>query len=304
MIQPPSWSSEQLDQDRALAVDQFRRERLEEPLEEYLEAFDEYRGRVEDLIESTVDLSDLDARGIDVLTSPNLLEPFRYLTGPPISSDDLKVLADAALSPGRLREDPEMVKRIIQVVRDGLDRRRFPWVAEQREPTESERSAAVLASAAIVATRKVETARRNLGKTLQEQRVKEALLQIGFTEVSTKAVPTLSDAPASGQFCGECVFGSRKADFLVRLFDSRVMPIECKVSNSSTNSVKRLNNDAAVKAVRWREEFGERGVVPTAVLSGVYKLHNLVQAQERGLSLFWAHDLKRLTDWILKTKGA
>ena len=27
------------------------------------------------------------------------------------------------------------------------------------------------------------------------------------------------------------------------------MPIECKVSNSAVNSVKRLNNDAAVKRV-------------------------------------------------------
>jgi hypothetical protein len=82
------------------------------------------------------------------------------------------------------------------------------------------------------------------------------------------------------------------------------MPIECKVSNSSTNSVKRLNNDAAVKAVRWRERFGEAGVVPTAVLSGVYKLHNLEQAQERGLTLFWAHDLGQLTEWIRRTKGS
>src|SRR3546814_5622550 len=65
--------------------------------------------------------------------------------------------------------------------------------------------------------------------------------------------------------------------------DRRVMPIECKVSNSSTNSVKRLNNDAAVKAETWRNDFGQNQVVPTAVLGGVYKLHNLLDAQRRGL---------------------
>ena len=80
------------------------------------------------------------------------------------------------------------------------------------------------------------------------------------------------------------------------------MPIECKVSNSYINSVKRLNNDAAVKAVTWKRDFGVRQVVPTAVLSGVYKLHNLQDAQERGLTLFWAHGLKPLTDWISSTK--
>jgi hypothetical protein len=65
------------------------------------------------------------------------------------------------------------------------------------------------------------------------------------------------------------------------LWDRRIMAIECKVSNSSTNSVKRLNRGAAGKAEKWLHEFGALGVVPVAVLSGVYKLHNLVGAQTR-----------------------
>ena len=80
------------------------------------------------------------------------------------------------------------------------------------------------------------------------------------------------------------------------------MPLECKVSNSSTNSVKRLNNDAAVKAEVWRQDFGTVQIVPAAVLSGVYKLHNLIDAQNRGLALFWAHDLGALVDWLHQTK--
>jgi hypothetical protein len=106
----------------------------------------------------------------------------------------------------------------------------------------------------------------------------------------------------AGEFCGESVLGTRKGDIIVRLWDQRVMPIECKVSNSSTNSVKRLNNDAAVKATSWKTDFGLRQVVPSAVLGGVYKLHNLQDAQDRGLTIFWAHDLKPLTDWIAATK--
>lgn len=50
-------------------------------------------------------------------------------------------------------------------------------------------------------------------------------------------------------------------------------------------------------------DFGLRQVVPTAVLSGVYKLHNLLDAQERGLTVFWAHDLQPLTDWIASIKA-
>ena len=133
--------------------------------------------------------------------------------------------------------------------------------------------------------------------------VKVALRELGFTEVASRTIRTISHAPSPGQFCGESVLGNRKGDIIVRLWDDRVMPIECKVSNSSTNSVKRLNNDAAVKASSWKTDFGLRQVVPSAVLSGVYKLHNLRDAQERGLTLFWAHDLGPLTDWITRTKA-
>jgi hypothetical protein len=80
------------------------------------------------------------------------------------------------------------------------------------------------------------------------------------------------------------------------------MPIECKVSNSSLNSVKRLNNDAAAKAASWINDLGKLHVVPTAVLSGVYNLRNLQDAQDRGLMLIWAHRLSDLTDWIESTK--
>lgn len=57
-----------------------------------------------------------------------------------------------------------------------------------------------------------------------------------------------------------------------------------------------------VKASSWKRDFGLRQVVPSAVLSGVYKLHNLTDAQERGLTIFWAHNLVPLTDWIKSTQ--
>ncbi len=110
------------------------------------------------------------------------------------------------------------------------------------------------------------------------------------------------EAPQPGEFCQEVTLGTRKADLIVGLWDRRTMPIECKVSNSSTNSIKRLNNDAAAKAEAWLDQFGRAQVVPVAVLGGVYKLLNLEQAQDRGLTLFWVHRLRDLTDWIAQTR--
>jgi hypothetical protein len=303
-IPPPRWTEADLEAARQTAIEAFRTERMQEPLEAYLEAFDEYRGAVEELLEATVDLTQLSDASEQVLTDSALLEAVRYLAGPPISSDDLKVLANVeSLAAGRLRADPEMAQSVIDTVLLALDRRRFPWVAEARDPDEAEREAAALASAALMATSRVQTNRRNESKEQQEQAVADRLVEAGFDKVpAPRRVATLAAAPAPGQFCRETMFGTRKADLLIGLWDDRKMPLECKVSNSATNSIKRINNDAAVKAVRWIDEFGTQGVVPAAVLSGVYKLSHLVSGQANGLTLIWAHDLDALIDWVETTR--
>ena len=303
LLPPPRWSAEQLEVERQRSIENFRSQRLQEPLEAYLEAFDHRFAVFSDLIERSVDLTQLSDHAINILTNSDAFEALRYLAGPPISFDDLKVVADVpSLSAKKLKADPALAQRLINTVLMGLDRHRFPWVNEQREPTESERSAAVLASAALLASQRVQTDRRSQSKNEQEDRVEEVLSENNFNKVQTRTVNTSVDAPSAGQFCRESMLGSRKADVLVGLWDTRLMPIECKVSNSATNSIKRLNNDAAQKAVTWRQDFGEANIVPTAVLSGVYKLKNLVSAQNRELTIFWAHDLGKLTEWIASTR--
>lgn len=259
---------------------------------------------MEDLLESTVDLAHLPDQVLDIMMNRDLRSAFRYLAGPPISEDDLKTLVDTdSLSPTRLQGDSELVRRILETVRDALDRRRFPWYFEGRDPRPEERDAAVLASAALAAMRGVETRRRNQGKLAQEAAVRQALLDKDFAEVQlpNASAPTLAQAPRPRQFSREAMLAGRKADLIVGLWDHRVMPIECKVSNSSLNSIKRLNNDASAKAESWIRDLGEIQIVPVAVLSGVYGLHSLDDAQRRGLSLFWAHRLTDLTDWIDST---
>lgn len=303
-INPPRWTAEEFEREAAQAIRYFRETRMHEPLEAYLDYVEEYRRQVETLIEETVDLTRLSNLAVELLTNPQRLTAIRYLASPAISEDDLKVLADAALTPKRLNADPDMARRVIETVLMGLDRERFPWVAESREPTEGERATAVVSTAALIATQKVQTGRRNEAKKTQEGAVADALRAAGFTEVPTRAVTNMSHLPAHGEFCAEALFGSRKADLIVRLWDGRVMPTECKVSNSSTNSVKRLNNDAAVKARTWIQEFGTVTCVPAAVLSGVFKTRNLISAQADGLTLFWAHGLDRMTSFITSTREA
>jgi hypothetical protein len=298
MNQPPRWTDDQLDAGIQKAKALFRKERLEEPAEAYDRAFKRYEENIQRLLDLTHGLTRLDEKIVEVLTAPPLLEAFRYLAGPPISEDDLAVLAEVSLSGSAIRKNPETRMRVLSIVRSTLDRHRFPWTAEGREPTEQERNAAVVASSALLAVSRVGTDRRNQGKERQELAVQEALISRKWVLVPRRKVLTISLTPSPGEFCRESLLGSEKADFLIGLRDRRVMAVECKVSNSYVNSVKRLNREAAGKAATWLKGFGDQNVVPAGILSGVFKLHNVKEAQERGLTIFWAHDLDHLLNWI------
>ncbi|MDB5322219.1 MAG: restriction endonuclease [Phycisphaerales bacterium] len=304
MLAQPIQSDEALRDGRDKAEENFREKRLKEDPDLYHQYMDDYQGEVADLLELTVDLTDLDNQGFEVVTKKPLFQALRYLTGPPVSKDDLNIVAEVeSFNKVYLKANPKAVNRIMAFVRATIDRRRFPWLVDGREADEQERNNAVMATAALMASQKLATLRRTKAKEDQEQEVDDALIASQFQRVANRRVQTFADAPKPGEFCRESLLGRRKADFVVCLWDNRIMPIECKVSNSSTNSVKRLNNDAAVKAMKWIEAFGRDQVVPAAVLSGVYKLHNLIDAQDKNLTLFWEHDLAAMIDWIAKTKS-
>ncbi len=263
---------------------------------------------MEDLLNSTDNLrATIPGRSdaiVDLLANPEARNILRYLAGPPISEDDLKTLADTpSLTPSRLIEDTSAVERIMQVIHDSLDVKRFPWISQQESPDATERHAAVVASASLLASQRVQTKRRNADKDHQESKVQKYLARIGLKQVEPRPIPTIREAPEPGEFCGECQLARRKADIVVALHSGRVMPIECKVSNSAINSVKRLNNDAAAKTAQWLDALGKDQVVPAAVLSGVFKKHNLQDAQNAGLAIFWAHNLKPLRQFILAVKA-
>lgn len=299
--QPPVWSRDQLEENRQAAIAVFREERMTEPLEDYLTFFQTSREAMENALELTNDLREAHTYAPELMVDAETAEAARFFASPPISKDDLETITEVTMARGLIAADPDRARKLLETILLGLDRERFPWVSENREPTEAERQAAIVASAALRATRLSETKRRSEGKRAQENEVKRFLVaECQFAEVAAHDIPHLNaaNAPQPGQFCGEVMVGTRRSDVPIRLHDGRLMPTECKVSNSATNSYKRINNDAAVKAVVWRQEFGAVNCVPAAILSGVFTLSNLEYAQERGLTLFWAHDLTPLRDFL------
>ena len=138
---------------------------------------------------------------------------------------------------------------------------------------------------------------------MQEDDVKNLLRKIGLIEVPRRDIQLLDDAPAPGEFCGESILGDTRADIVIRLHDRRVMAVECKTSNSAVNSFKRINHEAAGKARAWLAQFGDRQIVPCAVIDGVFNPANLETAQGEGLAIVWSHRLADLTEFIEETRN-
>ena len=130
--------------------------------------------------------------------------------------------------------------------------------------------------------------------------VEGALLDSGLRKATTRTAIDTVDLLRRGEFSREAVFFGR-VDFLISTWDDRLMPVECKISNSALNSMKRLR-EIDIKAAFWMHDLGAQ-VVPTAVLSGVFELGPLRSTQERGVTLFWGHNLPELGDWIRKTRA-
>jgi XamI restriction endonuclease len=301
---PLRWSTAELDAAATTSASQFRAERLSVS-GAWATHYEEAHAKFEQLFATLNDLQQV-AVSDDNLAQVydlDLGDALRYLAGPPISDDDLRVVADVdSIAAGVLKKDPEALRKVFAVIERVLDPYRFPWIATGTAPSPHQREAALVSSSVLLAAQRIATERRNEGKDTQEERVKNYLRSLGFSEIGPARIDTLVRGPQANQFCGECQLGERKADVVVRLHDTRLMAIECKVSNSATNSVKRLNNDAAVKSEYWLKQFGTSQVVPAAVLAGVFKVLNLEQAQERGLALFWSHDLEKLGAFIESTR--
>lgn len=307
MKAPPVHSRDDLARELRAARQAFQRIRAQEPLERYSAFFDAFVPVFNELLAKMPELSaaEVNAEAVaDIFASEEKSTAFRYLAAPPISTDDLKVLAEAKLSRRALTTEAGAAKRVRDTVLHLIDPHRFPWIKKGRGPTANEVETAVIASAALVAAKQVETQRRGDAKEQQEELTKQALRDIGFDEVAARDIRLLVDAPAPGQFCGECMFGDTRADLIITLHDRRVMPTECKVSNSAVNSFKRLNHEAVGKARNWIGAFGRQATVPAAVLSGVFSLENLVTAQDAGLALFWGHAMPNFQAWVQSTREA
>lgn len=303
-LSPPRWTPEEFAQGVARGIEIFRARRLSEAREDYSSHFNDARSEVEDLLELTTDLASLEAVGGQAIIEGGYLPALRYLAAPPVSDDDLETLSGV---PEAQFAQPNRWPIVVQTVMTYIDTHRFPWILGNQEPTESERHAAIISTTAQLAAQRVLTARRNEAKGEQETLVRDALRGAGFEQVPARDIRTPRSFPKLGEFSGESMVGSKKADVVVGLRDDRILAIECKVSNSKVNSTKRIS-EASAKAKDWILAFGNLGIIPCAVIAGVYNGKNLISAQDNGLTIWWSHDvaamnISAMIRWIGDTES-
>jgi hypothetical protein len=300
------WTSQQLSADIATAIGLFRAERIGEPkhlYDTYFAEFETIFGELVDLLPAVFANPPNVKLLPPLVTGRNRSKAFRYLAAPPISADDLTTLAEARFGPKIFKQNPVEAIRVRDLLRTVLDDHRFPWIGAGRDPTSEERASAIAASAAMAATKDVETSRRTNSKDVQEQAVKDLLAAQGMVQVPARDIPSLSsgDAPAPGEFCGESRVAGTRADVVARLNNGDIMLIECKVSNSAVNSYKRVVHDTGGKAAHWYNALGDASTIPCAVLGGVFAPQNLEHVQTADVYLFWQHRLQDLADYVQKT---
>jgi XamI restriction endonuclease. len=291
---PPNWPSSRLEEDRLTAIASFVVRRLKEGDPEYLHKFAESEELIRRMFSLTDDLTAFDEA--HVAGHPALLlDIARFTAGPPVSADDFWTL----LSIKKRKNLPTgNVAAAVSLLHGLLDMRRFAWVREGRLPTGAEKEIAIVATASLRAVERARTSRRSAEQARQEALVATKLESAGVEAVHTAKHPD-KDLPP-GSFKKGFQFEGKQCDILVRLHDERFLAIECKSSNSAVNSVKRLN-DVNEKADVWRKERGAK-VVTAAVIAGVFGLADLEKAQQKGVFLFWEHDLTPLLDYVSATK--
>jgi hypothetical protein len=245
-----------------------------------------------------------------LLLDEELFDALRYVTGPPVSEDDLGVLVTRqidGIGKTDIKTNDVLPIDVLRLICRLADPYRFPWIAAGRPPSTRELRMAIQTTMTMHASQSLQTERRRHGRIV-EQRLEQRLIELGFVKIvgqskkSKKSTPASAVYPSRGRvtqpthhpvyphFYGECTVYGRKVDMFIALATGRMIAVEAKDSSSGLNSTKRLLNDTAAKAKHYAAEAG-KNIISVALLSGVFKLDDLRAAQAMGLYLVWSHDL-------------
>lgn len=300
---PSICSPLRIHRDTEVARGEFRARRLEDPLRDYDIQYPTARAAADTVVDALTRLlavpADRDSLA-SLVGGKATYSALRSVAASPISADDLDTLLRKKINKTALRNNQPLADSLAGLLSSCLDPNRFPWVAGGRNATAVELEAAKLATAVLTAVSAVQAGRRGQESTDLEGRVASILAAAGYMHVVKPrgGIANISQFPNPGEFMKTCKLGGHNADLVVRLFDGRLLPVECKASNSEVNGYKRLNKEVVVDARDWSHRYGADTVVPAAALRGVFKASNVAEAQRAGVYIFWWHRMDALKRFL------
>lgn len=232
----------------------------------------------------------------------------RQMLAPPLSQDQFAIVCPAYNKGLENKDRPVPAQKAAQVAEAFLamrDIRLLPWLSENRHPSAEEVQLVVTAVTPLLASQIHLTAKRTASSAVQEEAVVELLNAKDWERLPSRLVDR-GAILAARQFMKKTKFATttrpQEVDIACGLGATMVLAMECKVSNDTTNSVKRIN-DVLKKATAWRDHWGSF-VRPAALLQGTIGYKDVQRLIHAGVTVFWSHDLSRFERWIDENTAA
>lgn len=313
MPRPPQlWTKAELVREEAKSRKLFVAERLAAMKSEkkaYEAAIKTHSAAVADLLKATNNLTAITG---DSLKNRARLDVIRYTLSPIVSIADLDTITDSCFGNwvkqtterGMKPTDAEF-KAAARFLSARIDGARASWLISDSKPTRAEVEAFVRSTASLRAMGEVATQRRMERSKTQEAEVRKRAAAAGYKV--DPSIPGVLTDPLKQMKPGSFAPQSRdlaatRMDIPIRMRAGHrtgllFLAIEAKVSNSSVNSRKRLN-DVAAKAGRWDASGTLHHFRTAAVIAGVFDINRLIEAQNEGILIFWEHRLSDLTAFL------
>lgn len=227
----------------------------------------------------------------------------RHLFAPPISQDQLKLIAPlypkgAEKNWTRVRKAP--AEQFAAAFSQRRDRFLTAWLDTNSPPTKRQIKRVIDAVSPMIGSQIFNTMRRNRLSDEQEQAV-EALLQLkGWSKAPSRTIESPADLPPRHFMrktkCRSSKTATKEVDIACGVTPRLILAMECKVSNDGTNSVKRVN-DVMDKVKAWKETWGDF-IQTAALLQGVILYKDVARMLASDVEVFWSHDLGPFADWL------
>lgn len=260
-----------------------------------------------EILRTIIDTNGLrDVYGTLINTGRHLLV-LRHLFAPPISQDQLKLIAP--LYPkGAEKKGSRLTKAAAKQFSDEFLNRRdkflTSWLTTNSKPTRAQLKRLLDTVTPMISSQIFNTVRRNRLSDEQELAVEKALQAAGWSRVSSTTLESPGDIMPDSYMrkarCRSSKTATKEVDIACGINAKLIMAMECKVSNDGTNSVKRVN-DVMDKVKSWNDTWASF-IQTAALLQGVVLYKDVARMLSNDVEVFWSHDLDRLVEWLRNAK--